>query len=154
MPETHELRLVVVNITDATPSKAGVLRRRITKETTPARGTKNPVAMDNGPIPTYRGIPLKYISLVTLTIQNSALILIMHYSRIMPGYEQERYFPSTAVLLNEVLKLAISVVLHYRELRSRLGSKMTWKQLMNETFTSDAWKLTIPAVLYTVGLTK
>ena len=42
---------------------------------------------------------LKYWSLVILTIQNASLILMIRYSRILPG---DRYITSTAVVLAEV----------------------------------------------------
>ncbi|KAK9368289.1 nucleotide-sugar transporter-domain-containing protein [Lipomyces kononenkoae] len=94
-------------------------------------------------VPRLFNIPLKYISLVTLTFQNSALILIMHYSRVMPGYDgSSRYFASTAVLLNEVIKLCLcSTVVAYDR-----GFQLGWK----EVFSRDCWKLAIPACLYTV----
>ncbi|KAK9485138.1 nucleotide-sugar transporter-domain-containing protein [Lipomyces starkeyi] len=94
-------------------------------------------------IPRLFHIPLKYISLVTLTFQNSALILIMHYSRVMPGYDSNsRYLASTAVLLNEIIKLgACSAVAVYDR-----GLQKGWK----EVFSNDCWKLAIPACLYTV----
>lgn len=104
-------------------------------------------------LPSWAGVPLKYISLVTLTIQNSALILIMHYSRVMPGYSDKRYMASTAVLLNEVLKLAICVPLNWRDQKRTLGEEYTFMRACRATFTRDAWKLTIPAVLYTVSIT-
>ncbi|KAK9317581.1 nucleotide-sugar transporter-domain-containing protein [Lipomyces starkeyi] len=94
-------------------------------------------------VPRLFHIPLKYISLVTLTFQNSALILIMHYSRVMPGYDSNsRYLASTAVLLNEIIKLgACSAVAVYDR-----GLQRAWK----EVFSNDCWKLAIPACLYTV----
>ncbi|KAK9494865.1 nucleotide-sugar transporter-domain-containing protein [Lipomyces doorenjongii] len=94
-------------------------------------------------VPRLFHIPLKYISLVTLTFQNSALILIMHYSRVMPGYDSSsRYFASTAVLLNEIIKLCVcSAVAAYDR-----GLRLAWI----EVFSRDCWKLAIPACLYTV----
>ncbi|OLL22076.1 UDP-galactose transporter [Neolecta irregularis DAH-3] len=61
----------------------------------------------------------------------------------MPGYENKRYFASTAVLLNEILKLLLSTVVSYRECKSP-------REIWNQTFSSDSWKLMIPAALYTV----
>ncbi|KAK9242247.1 nucleotide-sugar transporter-domain-containing protein [Lipomyces tetrasporus] len=94
-------------------------------------------------VPRLFHVPLKYISLVTLTFQNSALILIMHYSRVMPGYDSSsRYLASTAVLLNEIIKLCVcSVVATYDR-----GARNAWK----DVFSNDCWKLAIPACLYTV----
>jgi solute carrier family 35 (UDP-sugar transporter), member A1/2/3 len=73
----------------------------------------------------------------------------MHYSRIMPVANGARYFTSTAVFLNEVLKLAISTWVVIRDKR-REGHQVTFIGLWNEIFGGDAWKLAIPAALYTV----
>ncbi|ORY83256.1 nucleotide-sugar transporter-domain-containing protein [Protomyces lactucae-debilis] len=100
--------------------------------------------------PSYKGIPLKYISLFTLTVQNSALILIMHYSRIMPAFQTKRYFTSTAVLSNEVLKLVLCVFLVWREQKQLLGNNVSLHVAIRSVITKEAWKLTIPAALYTL----
>jgi UDP-galactose transporter len=75
----------------------------------------------------------------------------MHYSRIMPVVNGERYFTSTAVFLNEVIKLLIcvGVVLHDKAVA---GKPWSLAGLWNEVFGGDAWKLMIPAALYTVPL--
>ncbi|WPH02217.1 udp-galactose transporter [Acrodontium crateriforme] len=105
---------------------------------------------------TIAGIPMKHISLVTLTFQNSALILIMHYSRIMPPVNGQRYFTSTAVFLNEVIKLAVCLTAALYEIASsphtRGSSTATglFKELSRAVFTGDSWKLAIPAMLYTL----
>lgn len=105
-------------------------------------------------VPSFMGVPMKHLSLVTLTFQNSALILIMHYSRIMPMTSQHRYFTSTAVFLNEVIKLAICVWVALRDRRKIDGPTTTVsqsvKQLYTEVFRPDNWKLAIPACLYTL----
>lgn len=93
--------------------------------------------------PTLWGIPLKYISLVTLTGQNSALSLMMAYSRQMPVDKNgSRYLASTAVLLNELIKLVVcsSMALY----------QQGYKNTVEETFSPDCWKLAIPAFLYTL----
>lgn len=67
----------------------------------------------------------------------------MHYSRIMPGYDADsRYFPSTAVLLNEIFKLIFCFAVS----ANQIGFKSTW----TEVFSADSWKLAIPAFLYTL----
>lgn len=67
----------------------------------------------------------------------------MHYSRIMPGYDADtRYFPSTAVLLNEIFKLLFCFFVSSKQ----IGVKATW----TEVFSGDSWKLAIPAFLYTL----
>ncbi|KIW02381.1 uncharacterized protein PV09_06202 [Verruconis gallopava] len=100
------------------------------------------------------GIPLSYLSLATLAIQNAALILVMHYSRIMPLIDGHRYFTSTAVFLNEVLKLAIALGVALHDQADMAGVAMAspeaFRLLYTAVFTSDSWKLAIPAALYTL----
>ncbi|GAA93720.1 uncharacterized protein L969DRAFT_96108 [Mixia osmundae IAM 14324] len=63
--------------------------------------------MSNDGVPSLAGIPLKYISLVTLTVQNSTLAILIHYSRTAPGARP--YSTAAAVLLGEILKGVISL---------------------------------------------
>lgn len=56
------------------------------------------------------GIELKWISLVTLALQNAFLTIIMHYSRITTT-PSETYSAASAVLMNELLKGTISVLI-------------------------------------------
>ncbi|KAK4237810.1 hypothetical protein C8A03DRAFT_34227 [Achaetomium macrosporum] len=104
--------------------------------------------------PTLLGMPLKQASLLTLMLQNSALILIMHYSRIMTPPGDHRYFASTAVLLNEIIKLAISLTFSMHEVSRSLAPQtpvtVLFEQIYNSVFSGDGWKLAIPAVLYTL----
>jgi solute carrier family 35 (UDP-sugar transporter), member A1/2/3 len=74
----------------------------------------------------------------------------MHYSRIMPVTNGARYFTSTAVLLNEVLKLFICCIVVIRD-KAQEGRPWSLVNLWNEIFGGDAWKLMIPAALYTVS---
>ncbi|EPS44144.1 hypothetical protein H072_1883 [Dactylellina haptotyla CBS 200.50] len=102
----------------------------------------------------FMGITMKHISLVTLIFQNSALILIMHYSRIMPTSPNGRYLTSTAVLMNEVIKLLISAIVAYHDQAKRDGLHRsilsTMGNVYSEVFKPDHWKLAIPAALYTL----
>ena len=50
---------------------------------------------------------VRYISLVLLTIQNSALILVMHYVRTREG---DMFFPACAVVASETVKLFICLL--------------------------------------------
>ncbi len=78
----------------------------------------------------------------------------MHYSRIMPLVNGHRYHTSTAVLLNEVMKLAICLTLSLydisRELPPSTTASVLFSALYQEVFTADCWKLAIPATLYTL----
>ncbi len=78
----------------------------------------------------------------------------MHYSRIMPLVNGHRYHTSTAVLLNEVLKLAICLSLSLydvsRSLSPATPATVLFSAIYNEVFAPDCWKLAIPAFLYTL----
>lgn len=78
----------------------------------------------------------------------------MHYSRIMPTVGGHRYYASTAVFLNEVIKLAISLTMTLYDLSSSMPSSLPatslFKELLRLVFTEDSWKLAIPAILYTL----
>ncbi|KAL7410002.1 nucleotide-sugar transporter-domain-containing protein [Mrakia frigida] len=60
-------------------------------------------------VPTLFGFQLKWISLVTLTIQNASLGIIMHWSLVSSKPDQ-RYSAATAVLVCELLKGFISLL--------------------------------------------
>ncbi|KAI9825400.1 MAG: hypothetical protein M1832_001130 [Thelocarpon impressellum] len=104
--------------------------------------------------PSWLGIPMKHVSLITLVFQNSALILVMHYSRIMPLVGGHRFFPSTAVFLNELLKLAICLTVALYDISRNLPpstpATSLFSALYNAAVTADSWKLAIPASLYTL----
>jgi len=88
------------------------------------------------------------VSLVTLAVQNAALSIVMHYSRVSTPPPQA-YSPASAVLLNEILKFSISFgIALWRVSRSDVRSPFS--HLLRETFSPDCWKLSIPAVLYVV----
>ncbi|CAL3969144.1 unnamed protein product [Diplocarpon coronariae] len=113
------------------------------------------MALHNAPEKaSFMGVPMKHVSLITLTFQNSALILIMHYSRIMPSTGGRQYFTSTAVFLNEVIKLAVSLTIALYDISQTLPpstpATVLFEQLYRSVFFGDGWKLAIPAVLYTL----
>ncbi|KAF8921196.1 nucleotide-sugar transporter-domain-containing protein [Mucidula mucida] len=120
-------------------------------------------------VPSLWGVPLKYISLVTLAVQNSALTIIMHYSRVSTP-PSRAYSAATAVLMNEILKGFISLVFAFSRIDAspplaipfsfspetsqsagncRASSLLLRvKKLCREVFSPDCWKLSIPAILY------
>ncbi|RKP38427.1 nucleotide-sugar transporter-domain-containing protein, partial [Dimargaris cristalligena] len=107
-----------------------------------------------------RSIPMKYVSLVTLVVQNSALVLVMRYSRLHSGQTGEKYYTSTAVLLAELSKLIMSIGLFLRgewDEEDPAGGSLAQREppitvrwLVGEVLGADAWKLMIPAALYTI----
>ncbi|GAA6048898.1 hypothetical protein JCM3770_007110 [Rhodotorula araucariae] len=134
----------------------------------------------SAPPATLLGVPLGLISLVTLTVQNSALTVVLHYSRISVPADR-MYSAASAVLLNELLKGAISLTIAFRnavlaagsrsgeysrlemgdesERRRIAGYNEAWgveqlkaggRKMFSEVFSNDCWKLSIPACLYVV----
>ena len=51
---------------------------------------------------------MKYVSLVLLTLQNAALILVMRYVRTRTG---DMFFATAAVVMSETLKLFTSLAI-------------------------------------------
>ncbi|KAL8813069.1 MAG: hypothetical protein Q9200_000536 [Gallowayella weberi] len=101
---------------------------------------------------TWMGYSLYYVSLVTLIVQNSVLILLLHHSRVMPPVGGHRYLPSTLVFLCEILKLTICSTLALYDISRTMSTSTPATSLFSElvaaVFTGDSWKLAIPASLY------
>ncbi|KAF8511380.1 nucleotide-sugar transporter-domain-containing protein, partial [Gautieria morchelliformis] len=101
---------------------------------------------DERHVPSIHGVPLKYVSLVTLAVQNAALTIIMHTSRTtIPPSRQ--YSAASAVFLNELLKGSISLAIAVSRVEPR---RSPWRRVARDIFSPDCWKLSIPAILYVV----
>lgn len=104
-----------------------------------------------------------------MAIQNSALTIIMHYSRVSVP-PSHRYSAATAVLMNEILKGAISLIIAlirtdisaYDLVQAPLLSGQNsysqiytfrLRKLWKEVWSPDCWKLSIPAILYGKNIT-
>ena len=78
----------------------------------------------------------------------------MHYSRVMPLVNGQRYHTSTSVFLNEVIKLAISLSMALYDVSATLPANTPatalFQSLIAAVFTNESWKLAIPALLYTL----
>ncbi|KAF9161239.1 hypothetical protein DFQ26_004747 [Actinomortierella ambigua] len=92
------------------------------------------------------GIPLKYISLIVLAVQNSCLIIVMALAQ---GPGRTPFYSSTAVFINEVVKLIVCTGMTIRETIKDTG-RFYPQDFLHEVFGGDAWKLAIPAMLYAV----
>ena len=128
--------------------------------------------------PRLFGIELKWISLVTLALQNAFLTIIMHYSRVT-SVPNKTYSAASAVLLNELLKGSISVLIALKNIDTSLSASshplsekdalrsqplgrpvvrsamsMMHPSRLNAlrvaVFSPDCIKLSIPAILYVV----
>ncbi|KAI0672811.1 nucleotide-sugar transporter-domain-containing protein [Trametes maxima] len=119
----------------------------------PTSASASSVGSESGP--KVCGLPLKYVSLVTLAVQNAALSIVMHQSRVSAPAAQS-YSPATAVLLNELLKGSISFVIaffrvaHASDAPGIAGWFYALRRVCQEVFSPDCWKLSIPALLYVI----
>ncbi|GAB7364523.1 hypothetical protein MBLNU230_g5330t2 [Neophaeotheca triangularis] len=72
----------------------------------------------------------------------------------MPPVDGQRYYTSTAVFLNEVIKLTLSLTVALYEIAVTSPSASTaiglFQELYRAVFVTDSWRLAIPAVLYTL----
>ncbi|KIY43352.1 nucleotide-sugar transporter, partial [Fistulina hepatica ATCC 64428] len=107
-------------------------------------------------VPSLWGMPLKYISLVTLALQNSMLTIIMHYSRVSTP-PSRAYSAATAVLMSEVLKGLISFAIAFCRVdfpvdspRARRSCVACVRRVFADVLSRDCWKLSIPAILYVI----
>ncbi|KAF9953773.1 hypothetical protein BGZ72_005164 [Mortierella alpina] len=97
-------------------------------------------------IPSLGGIPLKYISLVVLAVQNSCLIIVMALAQ---GPGRKVFYSSTAVFINEIVKLIVCTAFTIHETIKDTG-RFYPQDFLNDVFGGDAWKLAIPAMLYAI----
>jgi solute carrier family 35 (UDP-sugar transporter), member A1/2/3 len=94
----------------------------------------------------------KYVSLVLLIVQNTALVLLMRYSR-STGDASTRYLSSTAVINAELMKIAISLVM-IRASPSSNSAELTWSRAITDVRQElrhrDTLKLAVPGLLYLI----
>jgi len=105
-----------------------------------------------GLIKLCNGIPIKYLSLIILVVQNSALILVMRYTRANVE-EDKLYLASTAVVMSEVIKSIVCLVVLYLAPESRKRSLKRLTSLLNRELIlnwRETAKLAFPAALYLI----
>ncbi|KAH8801407.1 nucleotide-sugar transporter-domain-containing protein [Xylogone sp. PMI_703] len=89
------------------------------------------------------GVPAKYL----------VFILTLHYTRVISVTSQTRYLTSTVVLLVELVKLVVSLGFTFHEQYQSTPSLSfitRLKTVVKLIFTGDSYKLSIPAILYTL----
>lgn len=95
-------------------------------------------------------LPIKYLSLLILVVQNSALILVMRYTRA--NVEADKlYLASTAVVMSEVFKCVVCLGLLYFSFRKPSFARLI--SLLNRELVlkwRETAKLGIPATLYLI----
>ncbi|KAG2233873.1 hypothetical protein INT48_005214 [Thamnidium elegans] len=93
------------------------------------------------------GLTRKQLSLIVLVVQNSTLVLMMRYSRIVQKPGQTMYIASTAVFLAEVLKIiACLVVMRHQQGSWDRFSTMVRREILGKP--SETLKMLIPSGLY------
>ena len=72
----------------------------------------------------------------------------------MPVSGGQRYLASTAVFMNEVLKLSVCLTIALYEISRTLSASSSvttlFSRLSSAVFAGDSWKVAIPASLYVV----
>ncbi|ORE01555.1 nucleotide-sugar transporter [Rhizopus microsporus var. microsporus] len=104
------------------------------------------------PLSVFNGIPIKYLSLIILVVQNSALILVMRYTRASVP-EDKLYLASTAVVMSEVLKSIVCLLVLYLNFDARKRSLPRLVSLLNRELIlnwRETLKLAFPAGLYLI----
>jgi UDP-sugar transporter A1/2/3 len=88
------------------------------------------------------------LALIVLIIQNSTLVLMMHYSRIAHAPDQTLYIASTAVFMAEMIKIVACLSAVYYE-NGKLGFQQV---IQNDLFGNykEILKMTIPSGLYAI----
>ncbi|XP_014779820.1 UDP-galactose translocator isoform X1 [Octopus bimaculoides] len=89
---------------------------------------------------------MKYISLISLTLQNALLALVMRYVRTRPG---DLFMSTTAVIMSEILKFVTCLVFIFIQ----EGSVSNWLRHLNENIIKqpiDCMKVSIPSLVYTL----
>jgi UDP-sugar transporter A1/2/3 len=93
------------------------------------------------------GLTRKQLSLVVLVVQNSTLVLMMRYSRIVQKPGQTMYIASTAVFLAEVLKIiACLIVMRHQQGTWDRFSNMVKREILGKP--GETLKMLIPSGLY------
>ena len=90
----------------------------------------------------------KYISLLVLVIQNTALVLTMRYSRTVNN--GPLYLASTAVVLTELVKfvICVSMILRSNDFDSTRTLTMLKAEIIDKMW--ETLRLSVPSVLYTI----
>ncbi|KAI8344562.1 nucleotide-sugar transporter-domain-containing protein [Chlamydoabsidia padenii] len=93
------------------------------------------------------GLTRKQLSLIILVVQNSTLVLMMRYSRIVQKSGQPLYIASTAVFLAEVLKIvACLVVMRHQQPSWQHFVQFVKKEILGRP--RETLKMLIPSGLY------
>ncbi len=94
-------------------------------------------------------LDLKWVALIALVFQNSGLAIAMRYTFVVSS--GDRYLPSTAVLIAEILKLSISFIACFVLDANMSVQKFTSLLHFDLVVQKGDWfKLCVPSMLYTL----
>ena len=146
------------NISDALPGSespsqiitaASKNHSRLGITPTSTKKEKHPQVTKDSPLSVWATMSKykKYVSLLVLIFQNTALVLTMRYSRTGEG---PKYLASTAVVLTELLKFTIcfGMVFHEHDLHLAKTLGILKTEIVGNF--AETIKLSIPAILYTI----
>eukprot|EP00903_Cladosiphon_okamuranus_P020007 g18378.t1 len=91
---------------------------------------------------------LKGGALATLILQNSALALVMRYTR-MSGKQADNYIPTTAVVMAEIFKLAVALAMQFKADGS-VGAVINSVRVNTVGQPGQYLKMGVLALLYTL----
>ncbi|KAI9595953.1 nucleotide-sugar transporter-domain-containing protein [Syncephalis fuscata] len=94
-------------------------------------------------------LPIKYLSLIVLILQNSALVLMMRYSRMVRSPDQSVYIASTAVVLAEIIKLPTCLFILYKQSSSWASFQRRVKRDILQQ-PKDLLLMAVPSALYAI----
>ncbi|KAG0090372.1 hypothetical protein BGZ92_003083 [Podila epicladia] len=96
---------------------------------------------------TFMGMSLKHLSLLVLLLQNSALVIMMRYSRVAVEPGQPMYLASTAVFFAELIKFATCLgILTYKTQSIPRTIYILRKEIWDKP--QEILKMLIPSGLY------
>lgn len=92
----------------------------------------------------------KYLALLMLILQNTFLVVLMHYSRIKKNPDGSLYKSSTAVLVMELLKLITCLVILY--IQSNYSLQLFYKVIKDDILLNykELILLSVPSILYSI----
>ncbi|CAH8550634.1 unnamed protein product [Schistosoma intercalatum] len=87
------------------------------------------------------------VALLSLVVQNAAVVLVTRYSRARKG---DLYFPTTAVVMSELVKLLVCFLLVFFEEKCSIVSCIhsLWENILNDP--KDCLLVSVPGMIYTI----
>uniref|UniRef100_A0A914VQC9 UDP-N-acetylglucosamine transporter n=1 Tax=Plectus sambesii TaxID=2011161 RepID=A0A914VQC9_9BILA len=101
------------------------------------------------PPPTKANNNLKWMSLVVLIVQTTALVLVLRYSRTQKT-EGPKYISSTAVLVSEIVKFFSCIIVLLAQHKWSFAAFTAEMDAENLQKPMDTLKVAVPALLYVV----